>query len=214
MIQRKGMVAIECRGSPSVYGVTGGAVGTELTSMFSRLGVAGFASGRRAFEYTILVAIFAAHLGVRSSQREFGAGMVEGGTLPTVWDMAACTVSAELAVVFVILFVAGITILRRGLQICEGARIEVALCTRHAGVSAVKFEDKNGVGKIASKPVHTVVAGKTIHPKGQDMSLGEDNIHLTVTTVAGGWIKRRDILTVAIGTGEGFARRRQLVPFQ
>jgi hypothetical protein len=33
--------------------------------------------------------------------------------------------------------------------------------------------------------IHAVMTGETIRPEGQGMCLSEDNVHLTVATVAG-----------------------------
>lgn len=58
------------------------------------------------------------------------------------------------------------------------------------------------------------MARQTIRPEGQDMRLGEDNIHLTVAVVAGVGSEGRHILAVAIFTDKRFTRRLFLVPFQ
>ena len=85
---------------------------------------------------------------------------------------------------------------------------------RQSGVFTVEFENKSGVFEVIAEFIHAVMTGKAIRSKRQDMCLSEDNIHLTVTTVAGLRGEGFDILLMTIFTTERFTRRCQLVPFQ
>jgi len=128
--------------------------------------------------------------------------------------MTGGAILPEPAIVFVILPMARETILRRGLQIRNGARIEMTFCASHIGMFPVQLKYKNRMGKVIAEFVHAIVTGKTICPESQDMRLGKDNIHLTVTTVAGLRGESFDILLMTIFTTERFTRRCLLVPFQ
>ena len=105
----------------------------------------------------------------------------------------------------------GETILRRGLQVCYRARVEMASCASHIRVFPGQLKNKFGVSEIVSEPVHTIVARQTIRPEGQEVCLGEANVHLTVATIAGGRSEGHHILAMTIGTGKRFTRGRELV---
>lgn len=85
---------------------------------------------------------------------------------------------------------------------------------RQSGVFAVKFENKSGVGEVLPKFIHAVVTGKTVFAKGEDMRLGKDDIHLTVTIIAGLRREGFDILVMTVLATERLPRRRELVRFQ
>ncbi len=112
------------------------------------VGMAGDTGRVRAFEYTILVAIFTADLGMRSRQREVGAGMVKGCAFPIIWSMTATAVCAELSVVFIIFLMTGITIGRRTLENI----VNVALLAFGFGVFAFEFESCEVVIEIRRLP--------------------------------------------------------------
>ena len=78
---------------------------------------------------------------------------------------------------------------------------------------AVEFETKSGVGEVLSKFIHAVVTGKAVRPKRQDMRLGKDDIHLTVTIIAG--LRREGfyILVMTVFATERFPRRRNWCAF-
>jgi len=128
--------------------------------------------------------------------------------------MTGGAILPESAVVLVILLVARETILRRRLQIRKGTRIEVTFCTSRFGMFAAQLKCKRGMGKVAPKPVHAIVTGEAVRAKSQQMRLRKNNIHLTMTSIAGRWDEGRDIFLMTIPTGERFARRCQRVPFQ
>ena len=59
--------------------------------------------------------------------------------------------------------------------------------------------------------IHAIVTDQAIRPKGQDMRLGEDNIHLTVAGLAGVGIEGRYIPMMTIAAGKRFARDFELM---
>lgn len=136
VIQREGMLAIERRGRPRVGAVAGSAVGAELPCVLDRFRVAGNTGGSCALEDTIDMALLALHVRVRARQREVGAVVVEGSAVPIRGGMAYSAVRAELTVMFIILFMAGITISGSALEHV----IDVALIAFHFGMSALQLE--------------------------------------------------------------------------
>jgi hypothetical protein len=68
----------------------------------------------------------------------------------------------EPAVVLVILPMARETILRRRLQIRNGARIKMAFCASHIGMSAIQFKRESRMVEVIPEPVHPVVTGETV----------------------------------------------------
>jgi hypothetical protein len=79
----------------------------------------------------------------------------------------------------------GKTILRRGLQICNRARVKMASRADHIRVFSSQLKNKYGMGKIFPESIHTIEACQTFRPEGQDVCLGKDNVHLTVAGIAG-----------------------------
>ena len=77
------------------------------------------------------------------------------------------------------------TILRRRLQIRNGARTKMTFRAGSFGMFAIQPKLEDGMVEIFPKPIHAVVTRKAIRPKRQDMCLGKNNIHLTVATVTG-----------------------------
>ena len=93
-----------------------GAIRSQCPGMKGRVGMAGYAGGRSAFENTIPMAVLAARLCVRPFQREAGTGMVKRCSTPTLCGVAGCTVCAELPVVFIIVLVARVAIPGRAFE--------------------------------------------------------------------------------------------------
>lgn len=87
MIYGEGMRTIICCGFPCICGVTGGAVGAELTGVFLGFGVAIYTRSRYGY-----------------------AGMVKGRVFPIRGGMAGFALRTKLSAVFIILFMAGVAI--------------------------------------------------------------------------------------------------------
>ena len=68
--------------------------------------------------------------------------------------------------------------------------------------------------EVAAIPIHAVMADKAIRPEGEGMSLGEGNVHLTVTGPAGVGSEYGYILRVTIRAGKRFLLRCELVTGQ
>ena len=115
-----------------------------------RVGMAGYASGVRAFEYTVLVTLLTGDTHMRARQREVGEVVIEVRILPVIRGVTAPAVRAKLAVVFVILLMAGVTI---GGRACK----DIILMTTFAGdarVSAFEFENRKVVIELRGLPTN------------------------------------------------------------
>ena len=136
VIQREGMFAIERSRLPRGGAVTGSAVGAELPCVLDRFRVASNTSGGCALELPIDMALLALYFRVRARQREVGAVVVKVGPVPARGGMTYGAVCSELTVMFIILFMAGITIGGRALEDI----VDMALIAFHFGVPALQLE--------------------------------------------------------------------------
>jgi len=182
---------------PIVRGVTGGAIRAEFAVVFVILLMTGIAIGRCALELIIDVTLLTGNFRMFAFEFESRKVVIEFRGLPTVGAVTGGAILPKPAVVLVILLVARETILRRRLQINKGTRIEVTFCTSRFGMFAAQLKCKRGMGKVAPKPVHAIVTGEAVRAESQKMRLGKGDIHLTVTSVTGGWGEGCDILLVA-----------------
>ena len=73
---------------------------------------------------------------MRSCQLEGRQIMIEGGICPTTRIMASAAIRTELTVMMIVLFMAGITILRRALE----DAIHMAACASHIDMCAGQLE--------------------------------------------------------------------------
>lgn len=143
---------------PIGWDVTSLTLGSIAPIMFVVISVARIAIFGRAFEDIVHMAFFASDLSMLTFEFECGKIVVELRIFPGRGIMATLALSSILTVMFIIWSMAGITILRRRLQINNGARVQMALGTSCIGVTT--FELK-GVGIVVEiiKPIHTIVAG-------------------------------------------------------
>ncbi len=165
--------------------MTSRAVCAELSIVFIILLMARVTILGRAFENIILMAGFTFYFCMFVCQFKRSQIVIKFCVTPIIRIMASRAIRAELTVVFIIFLMTRVTILRRRLQICIAARIEMTFCASHIGAFAIQSKRKTRVGEIAAKSIHAVMAGKTICPESQDVRRSESNIHLTVATIAG-----------------------------
>lgn len=112
--QRKGRLAvIEGHVFPAAGIVASLALRSKATIMVIILLVTGIAERWRALERTILMASLTFHVDVRTGQREGRFAVIERHILPAAGVMAGLTLRAKLAIVMIILAMAGKTIHRR-----------------------------------------------------------------------------------------------------
>ena len=127
-------------GSPIIGRVTTAALIAKLTRVRVVLGVTGGAVHGRAFEDTALMTTLAGHIGMFAFEMECKLRVVYLGRFPAIRCVAGSTIRSKLTVVFIILGVAGETILRGGLQVREFTRVDMALGTCGQGVPANQIE--------------------------------------------------------------------------
>ena len=115
-----------------------------------RVGVAGYTSGVRALEHTVLVTLLTGDTHMRARQREVGEVVIKVGIFPIIRGVTATAVRAELTVVFIVLLMAGVTI---GGRTCE----DIILMTTFAGdsrVPAFEFESRKVVIELRGLPTN------------------------------------------------------------
>ncbi len=115
--QRETCVAVvEGCPTPTVRGMAGTTIRTELTVMGIFVRMAGVAGTGRAFVNAIYMAGFAGDIVMLSGQWESCIAVVEGYPAPTIGGVAGPTIPTELPVMGIISYMTGITILRRTLE--------------------------------------------------------------------------------------------------
>jgi len=93
-----------------------------------------------AFEDTALMATFAGHIGMFAFEMECKLRVIYLGRFPAIRHVAGSALRAKCAVMFIILGMAGETILRGGLQVRKFTRVDMALGTCSQGVPANQIE--------------------------------------------------------------------------
>ena len=91
------------------------------------INMAGCAIHGRALEDAILMAILAGYSCMFAIKMEGELGVIYIGGFPAVRRMAGGAILSKLAVMEIIFLMAGIALLRRGLHVCDGAVIEMAV---------------------------------------------------------------------------------------
>jgi len=112
---------------------------------------------RRALEDIINVTFFASHADVRAGQFEGREIMIKCSRFPTADLVTRAAILAELAIVGIILLVAGIAIFRCSLKYV----IFVASITLHFGVFALQLESRKIMVKTGRLPAGRLMAGAT-----------------------------------------------------
>jgi len=91
--------------------------------------------------------------------------VIEFCVTPICGVMTGGAILPEPAFMLIILLMARETILRRRLQIRKGSGIDMAFFAGGFSMFAVQFENKSSMGKVIAKPIHLVMADKTIRAK-------------------------------------------------
>lgn len=157
------------------------------------------------------VAIFAIHVQVFSIEFEGGQVVVECGGNPRVHGVARLTVRAETKFMRLIVAVTGETVARRGLQVCQFARVGVATVTVHLHVRACQGERDLAVIEMFVVGVHAIVAGQAIIAPTQQVRLRKRQIESLMTFDAGGRLETCQAFGVTILANEGLIREGQFV---
>ena len=130
--------------------------------------------------------------------------MVEVRIFPCRWIMAVLALSTILPVMRVVLIMAGVTILRRGLKVCESAGIKMTLGAADILVPAFEFEN-SGIVVEVTETIHAIMTCQAIGAEREQMGLGEGNVHVAVAGLARVRGESRYILTMTISTANRFA---------
>ena len=77
------------------------------------------------------------------------------------------------------------TILGCGLQVNHATRIKVTFCAGCFNMLPSQLKCGLIMIEVIAVTIDTIMARETICPKGEDVCLGEDNIHIAVTGLAG-----------------------------
>lgn len=128
--------------------------------------------------------------------------MVEFGRLPTFGGVALDAILPEAASVRVVLHVARITILLRGLQIGQGTRGGMAFGAIQRSMFALQGESKAVVVETFAVSVQPIVTSQAILPKSGSMPLEKDRVQVAVAARTNCLIRLRKAFCVAIRTGE------------
>ena len=131
-----GQVVVEGGWFPGGGCVAGSAACTVPTSMGVAILMTGIAVVWSALVEAVDMATRASHRGVFTGQFEGGQVVIEGGWFPTVYGMAGTTSRAKVAVVIVVLLVAGIAV--AGSAMVD--MVDMATRTGGCGVFACQFE--------------------------------------------------------------------------
>ncbi len=76
---------------------------------------------------------------------------------------------------------------------------------------ARQLEGKLVVIEIIPIPIHPIVAGEAVRAEGEQMRLGEGNVHLTMAGLTGVRAEGGDVPMMTVVTGERFPQRREPV---
>ena len=123
-------------------------IGAEHTGMKGWVTVAVHTSRRKPSEHTGSMAFFASHIDVTTRQREVTLLMIEGDIFPIGRFMTCATVSAKFAIMFIVLFVAGVAV--AGCTFVD--TVLMALLTFRFNVFAFEFEGSQVVIELCRRP--------------------------------------------------------------
>jgi hypothetical protein len=195
------IIVVEGGRSPRVGGVALGAVLAELSAVRISLRVTDAADLGGALEYTAEMTGGTVYGNVRTGQFKGGFVMIEVGGFPGTGDMALSAIVAKLALMGVIIFVAGTTVLGCAFI----AAIDVAQCALHRNMRPGQREGELIVVNRDMLPVTGIVAGAAV--------LCELTVVFVILLVAGRAIQgcaNEDAIEVAFVAGHRHVFANQL----
>ena len=117
--------------------------------------------------------------------------------------MAVLALSTILPVMRVVLIMAGVAILRRGLKVCESAGIKMTLGAADILVPAFEFEN-SGIVVEVTETIHAIMTCQAIGAEREQMGLGEGNVHVVVAGLARVGGEGCDVISMTVFTGDRF----------
>jgi len=178
--------------APRAGAMTGPAVRPKAAIMVIVLFMAGIAILRCALENAIYMATGTCHINMSTGQFKCRQIMIEGGILPIACIMAGSAIRAKAAIVMVVLFMAGIAILRCALE----DTIYMALRAGDIDMPACQLESREVVVECDVLPAVCIMTSAAVRAK--------TSVVLIVLFMAGIAILRRtleDVVHVTLGTG-------------
>ena len=106
MIQREGVLSVECSRSPCACAMTGSTVCPKLTCVLGWFSMTGYTRRIQSLELSIFMAALTGNVYVFSSQREVGAVMIKTRVIPIARVMASRTVCTKLPIMLIIILMA------------------------------------------------------------------------------------------------------------
>ena len=128
--------------------------------------------------------------------------MIEGGGSPSGCGMAGAAIRTELAIVGIILLVAGGTILACRLDVGNRTGASVAPATVHPGVFSGQMEGDSTVVKFVAISVNAIMTAQAVVRVDQEVGLHKISIDLLVTGSADGLVELAVAIYVTGVTGK------------
>lgn len=190
---------------PVVCCVAACTIQAKHTGMEDRVAVTARTIRRQPRELARGMAAFTSQSCMRASQRKVTQIMVEGGVMPIGWIMAGSAVRAILAIMFVVLLVAGKTICGRGFVLV----IQMAGFTSHVRVFSLELECSQVVIELCGRPAIRSMTLTAIH---SEATLVRVVVMVTGITILEGHCKvaKAARIEVALHTGKTFVFSCQL----
>ena len=187
---------------PVVRRVAAAAIGTELALVGVIFRMAGGAILRCTLEDVIHMAFIASHIRMLAGQLKSCFGVVESCLLPIIRRMASAAICAKLALVGIILCMAGSAVLFGGLEIRQPAYSGVTGGAGNSTVLAGQLERILAVVEAAPETVYAIVTGPAVCSIILGMLLNIGRIDLGMAYLAYGWIEICETGVVTVFAGE------------
>ncbi len=209
-----GFIMIEGNSIPVGGLMTGSAVSSEFAVVFIVLFVAGITISRSAFVSAVLMTLLTACFLMFAFQFEDREIVIELCRFPGISGMTSRAIRTKPTFVRLVSAMAEVAVLRKRLQVRDGARVQMTLRADHVRVFACQLKCEFVVIEIFTIAIHAIVAGETLGAEGEQMGLGEGKVQLAVAGLAGVWSERGNVAVMAIVANEWFIPSRELMSIQ
>jgi len=167
MVQGEDVRSVEFRRGPGSGRMAGIAIRPEETRVKLRFRVAGNTVSAQLLQQPIDMTALTSHIHMGAGQREITKVVVKVRALPTSRVMAGSAIPAKLSIMGVLLQVTGIAIWRRGCEIAQAARIDMARGAVNIHMLTGQLEGKHIVIEVLIKAVHPVMTVETGRAKDE-----------------------------------------------